>query len=505
MLHLQVHAFICCRYRMSDKATILDLSRFLETLEEAEIKIKRPEREITDICEAIEEMIVSLLKNMGDMDPRFANLKDNLLKVGSFYGGTKIKEPDEFDYLVVLDDLPRDVELVEHANGFRHITMKEDSEFHDKWKDVTDAYMQMINRGITKKKRVNEVGDWHTEGKQLRSMIGEGLIEVESGIRGLFYLTLHKSFDILKTVGKITKATGYLDLGTYSSKFIMENSWYWFEQRRTEIQLHGPATNICVRWICNEKPAEPLEITADISPAFRSSNIENNIKMDSIKDKYFQDALLNHGSFLIIPTSFRCVPDGLCFNIAHTETEGKLVKDLSLVHNRSYKLLKYIMNGGNMDTVQRPADPFKLKAFMLIIKDMGIQAFECFSSFALKTVILQHSRICMDSSDVSKCITESLEHIREKLFLTLNPAVYLFQAIDVTNVFDSRQRVIGQKINKDIVLTNCLKALDDVLELLYKVTLALSFSLFLAVCKAITISKTMYVSKWPLDLKYISY
>lgn len=121
-----------------------------------------------------------------------------------------------------------------------------------------------------------------------------------------------------------------------------------------------------------------------------------------------------------------------------------------------------------MDTVQRLADPFKLKAFMLIIKDMGIQAFECFSSFALKTVILQHSRICMDSSDVSKCITESLEHIREKLFLTLNPAVYLFQAIDVTNVFDSRQRVIGQKINKDIVLTNCLKALDDVLELLYK-------------------------------------
>ena len=107
----------------------------------------------------------------------------------------------------------------------------------------------------------------------------------------------------------------------------------------------------------------------------------------------------------------------------------------------------------------------------------------------------------MDSSDVSKCITESLEHIREKLFLTLKFGVYLFQAIDVTNAFDSRQRVIGQKINKDIVLTSCLKALDDVLKLLYKVTLAFSFSLFLSVCKAITISKTMYVSKWPLDLK----
>ena len=346
---------------MADNASIPDLLGFLEILEET-----------------------VLLKNMGDRDPRFANLKDNLLKVGSFYSGTKIKEPDEFDFLVVLDDIPPDVELVEHEDGFRHIVMKEGSEFYSKWRDVTNEYRQMVNRGVTRKKMVNEVGDWHREGKQTQSLIGNGLIEFETGIRGLFYLSLHKSFDTLKTIGKITKATGYLDLNTYSSKFIEKGHRYLFDGRRTEIQVHGPATNICVRWVCNENPAEPLEITADISPAFRSYSIEENIKMDLIQHKDFRDALLNHGSYLIIPTLFRCDRGGLCFNVAHTETEGKLVKELSLLHNRSYKLLKYIMNEGTMESIERPADPLKLEAFLFIQREMVIQEFECFSSFALK-------------------------------------------------------------------------------------------------------------------------
>ena len=97
--------------------------------------------------------------------------------------------------------------------------------------------------------------------------------------------------------GKIKKSTGYLDLATYSSKFIREGHRYRFDQRRTEIELHGPATNICVRWVCNENPVEPLEITVDISPAFRSCNIEDNIQMDWIQHDYFREALLNQGSF----------------------------------------------------------------------------------------------------------------------------------------------------------------------------------------------------------------
>ena len=457
---------------MADKAPISDISTFLETIEEAEVKIKRPEREIADICAAIEEMIENLLQNMKDRDPRFAVPKDNLLKVGSFYGGTKIKEPDEFDYLVVLDDIPSEVELEEHEPGFRHILMKKESGFCSKWRDVANEYLEMVNRGFPKKKRVSEVGDWQREGKQMRSIAGEGLIEVEYGIRGLFYFCLHRSFDKLKTTGKITKATGYLDLTTYGSKFIREGHYYVFDGRRTEIQLHGPATNICVRWVCNESPSKPLEITVDISPAFRSFNIEDNIKMDWIQHDYFRKALLNHGSYLIIPTSFKCRRNGLCFNVAHTETEGKLVKDLSLEHIRSYKLLKYIMNGGNMESIERPADPLKLEAFELPVheKENGIQAVEFISSFALKTVILQHSRVCKEKSDKANCIIECLKHIRTKI----HSAEYLFSPfpqyhqVDITNVLDTRQRVIGQKI-RDIVSENCVKALDDVLKVLDKV------------------------------------
>ena len=46
----------------------------------------------------------TLLK-MGELDTRFKDINHNLLKVGSFYGRTKIKDPVEFDYLVVLDEL----------------------------------------------------------------------------------------------------------------------------------------------------------------------------------------------------------------------------------------------------------------------------------------------------------------------------------------------------------------------------------------------------------------
>lgn len=280
--------------------------------------------------------------------------------------------------------------------------------------------------------------------------------------------------------GKIRKSTGYLDLTTYSRKFIREGHRYWFDQRRPEIEIHGPATNICVRWVGNENPAEPLEITADISPAFRSCNIKDNIQMDWIQHDYFREALFDQGSFLIIPTSFKCDRDGLCFNVAHTETEGKLVKDLSLVHNRSYKLLKCIVNGGNMDSIERPTDPLKLQAFLFIDREIGIQALECFSSFSLKTVILLHSRNCLEKSDISKCITDCLKHIREKIFLAQDqPGGYVW--IDVFNVFNARQRVIGQKIRKEVVLTNCLKALDDVLKILIEVSRMCSLSLSL--CK----------------------
>ena len=160
-------------------------------------------------------------------------------------------------------------------------------------------------------------------------MAGEGLIEVENGIRGLFYVCLHRSFEDLKKTGRIHKKSGFLDLQTYWDPIIKsEGHLYIYEHRRTEIQQHGPATNINVRWTQNDNPLSSLDITVDVSPAFRSRCVEETIEMEFIQEEYFRLALTQQGSFLVIPTSFKCQPDGLCFNIANrNETCERTFKD----------------------------------------------------------------------------------------------------------------------------------------------------------------------------------
>ena len=125
-----------------------------------------------------------------------------------------------------------------------------------------------------------------------------------------------------------------------------------------------------------------------------------------------------------------------------------------------------------MDSIERPADPLKREAFRLHERETGIKAFEFVSSFALKTVILQHSRSCKDTSNTANCIIDCLSNIRTticsaKFLFTPFPRYY---QVDITNVLDTGQRVIGQRI-RDVVLENCVKASDDVLKVLYKVTM----------------------------------
>ena len=290
-----------------------DLTCFLELIEESTwIKSNRTDREIEDIREAVEEMVEKLLIEMGKNEPRFKNLKDNLLKVGSFYSKAKIGEPDEFDYLVVVDDLSEDETQLEEAcvklPGFRHIILKESSELEKKWSAMLNSKNVIINRGTQRVKKVAEVGDWYSEGRQMRSRVGEGFIVYEHGIRGLFYMCLHKSFQALKRLDRISKPTGKLNLSSYSECFEFvseEETMYHSKPQRTEIQLYGPATNTLVQWISKRSHSDVLTITVDISPAFRS-HIKGTIRMDCIESETIRQALLRQGNFLIIPTAYQC-------------------------------------------------------------------------------------------------------------------------------------------------------------------------------------------------------
>ena len=481
------------------------LPELIESIEQHHVEIKRSTEEIDDIRSAVEEMVHKTLLKMGEDEHRFENINHDLLKVGSFYAKTKIKDPDEFDFLVVLDELrPGEVtleEICEKHPGFRHIIVLENCKFYDKWCDVINAKEKgLINIGPTRLKRVKEVGDWHRENTSKRAMVGPGLIEYASGLRGLFYLCLHKCFEqVKKETVVIVKHTGILDLSTYSNKFTFSGSEYIFDQRRVEVQLHGPATNICVRWKSNCLP-DLLEISVDISPAFRSNDIKAFLEIEHFMHDKFYQAVLQHGSFLVIPTSLKCYKGGLCFNIAHTETEQHLTNGLSETHRRCYKLLKYLMNGEANNLTNSITALHHIEAFDILRGQYGTQAWQCFSSFALKLLIFQHCILCHNGSDLGVCVLELLGRIRELLLATRpDSLVFLegvkksnecFKAIDVKNVFDKRQTVM-QNLSNDVIIKPTTKALEDLIGLLTQVGLSMKLCL---------LSGTI----WPLGYKTYS-
>ncbi|KAJ7376594.1 hypothetical protein OS493_033755 [Desmophyllum pertusum] len=83
------------------------LDHFIRDLDERKGKIPCCQ-EVTDIQSSVENVLKDLLLEVEKVHPF---LKTTLINSGSFYEGTKIGQPDEFDYFVQLDNLsePTDV------------------------------------------------------------------------------------------------------------------------------------------------------------------------------------------------------------------------------------------------------------------------------------------------------------------------------------------------------------------------------------------------------------
>ena len=78
------------------------------------------DKEIQDIQKAIEEAVSSLLTSVAALDER---LESKLLPSGSFYEGTKIRQADEFDFMVCLSRLLEISNIVYLGKRKRHILM----------------------------------------------------------------------------------------------------------------------------------------------------------------------------------------------------------------------------------------------------------------------------------------------------------------------------------------------------------------------------------------------
>jgi len=81
------------------------LRRYLTDLDSNCTKFKANDREVADMENATEAIFWRILEQVNELDSRFKTVR--VLKTGSFYEGTKISQPDEFDFMAVNEELSR--------------------------------------------------------------------------------------------------------------------------------------------------------------------------------------------------------------------------------------------------------------------------------------------------------------------------------------------------------------------------------------------------------------
>ena len=96
--------------------SLLPLDHFIQDLDERKGKLPCGCQEVTDIQTSVENFLKAFLLEIEKDLPFF---KTTLINSGSFYEGTKVGKPDEFDYFVQLDNFsqPEDIRFEELAHS----------------------------------------------------------------------------------------------------------------------------------------------------------------------------------------------------------------------------------------------------------------------------------------------------------------------------------------------------------------------------------------------------
>ena len=94
--------------------SLLPLDHFIQDLDERKGKLPCQCKEVTDIQTSVENFLKVLLL---EIEKDFPFFKTTLINSGSFYEGTKVGKPDEFDYFVQLDNFSQDIRFEELEHG----------------------------------------------------------------------------------------------------------------------------------------------------------------------------------------------------------------------------------------------------------------------------------------------------------------------------------------------------------------------------------------------------
>ncbi|XP_060574332.1 uncharacterized protein LOC132732013 [Ruditapes philippinarum] len=364
------------------------------------VQLETLSEEAERIRSTIHFYLMAWLDEVEEINPLF-KVKE-LIGVGSYAEGTKIIEPNEFDYLAVIDDFSKP--------GLLKIDLGESS----------------VHEGLVKVK---------VEDDDLKSRCGQlcqsGHLQCfqpinfpMSGDNRFGHVFIEALFKYAKKNGK----GGYPIITCQIDLPIVNN----ISLLLTEVDYNSPNVLICFKY-------KGKEITTDISPAIRYFRTEDCFKKEDCAGPVFAELVLSRKSLLLIGAFTRNDSD---FKITVTEAEVEYMKTvMKAEHKTIYIFLKYITK---------------------LYKDKVYNVYP-FTSYMLKSVCFHHDIKCEPGKrSIRHCFQLVIEDlmvcdqqgyvisiVNKHMHLVLNKDISLYKNIRRSNMLTDMKKmsILPQGIN----------------------------------------------------------
>ncbi|KAH3787646.1 hypothetical protein DPMN_165773 [Dreissena polymorpha] len=317
------------------------------------------------IAEVVYRSVYVILEKVRELEPRFT--VSEILKVGSYFEGTKINEIDEFDFLVVIKELSKPGAI--HINKEPDVSFKgaiysgpglvqiklQDDDLKIKWgKYVVDDYLTCFQQGSLDYEKRDLFG----------TFVLESIKKIAKSQHEFKDALYNPETDIEFYGGGLT-----LPSVSDSEQVILKSA-----------EIKHPNTVLMLEY-------DGSVISVDLSPAIRYCPVEDCFEAGDCVDERLAATVIDRGSILLVAKR------GNAFRITFTETEVEYMRDkIHGVHKLIYMYLKYI------------------KCLYAKMKP----GFQPFSSYVLKMFCIHHDINCtIKTKIVSKCLDEVLDLMAE--------------------------------------------------------------------------------------------
>lgn len=315
-----------------------------------------------EIEDGVREMMKLILQNLKEIKPAF-EIAD-IIPTGSYYEGTKIGAPDEFDFMLTLAKLsgPDKISLQPGCSvWYPHIKLQTGVQFPQRY---------MVNIVI------NE------ESSEFKDFLGNPRIVVRDFWTEIKNVLKEKSLEI-------KMAQGTMRVEPYDGTKLQFFYNHKFDKASHPTKDYPEIKDGLL-------PVESLNVGVDLMLAIDHPSIETILQLQGFPME-FKDLLRKHGCH-VIPKS--CHTDHMahtkCWFVTFSCMERELISNMNEHHKKCYKILKSLISS-DVHTSR---------------KCMNL------SSYTLKTAFLFHvygQNACLYSKSLGSCICDVLHYLASNL------------------------------------------------------------------------------------------